>query len=147
MSVRSQRRIAAKIMKVGESRVWMDPEDIDAISSAITRTEIRKLIHEGAIRPLPESGTSRGRTRALKSKKHAGRRTGSGSRKGARISRKTAWMLRIRAIRERLRELRDKRMIQSQTYRKLLLMAKGGSFRSSSHLDEYIEAHKLAKRR
>lgn len=147
MSVRSQRRMAAKIMKVGESRVWMDPEDVDAISSAITRGEIRKLIHEGAIRPLPEAGTSRGRTRALKSKKHAGRRTGSGSRKGARIPRKTAWMLRIRAIRGRLRELRDKRMIQSQTFRKLLLMAKGGSFRSSSHLDEYIEAHKLARRR
>lgn len=147
MSIRSQRRMAAEILKVGESRVWMDPEDTDAISSAITRTEIRKLIHEGAIRPLPKTGISRGRARTLKSKKKAGRRAGVGSRKGVRIARKTAWMLRIRAIRERLRELRDKRMIQSGTYRKLLLMAKGGSFRSSSHLDEYIEAHKLARRR
>lgn len=135
-------------MKVGEKRVWLDPEDIDAISSAITRKEIRKLIHEGAIRSIPETGTSRGRTRALKSKKNAGRRTGPGSRKGTRIARKTAWILRIRAIRDRLRELRDKRLlVRTQTYRKLLLMAKGGSFRSSSHLDEYIEAHKLARRR
>ena len=147
MSVRSQRRIAADILKVGENRVWLDPEDIEAITSAITRTEIRKLIHEGAIRPLPETGTSRGRTRTLKSKKRAGRRAGSGSRKGAGISRKTEWILRIRSIRDRLRELRDKRMIPTQTYRKLFLMAKGGSFRSSSHLDEYIEAHKLARRR
>ncbi len=147
MSVRSQRRIAAEILKVGENRIWLDPEDIDAISSAITRTEIRKLIHEGAIRPLPKAGTSRGRTRRLKAKKRTGRRTGSGSRKGAGVSQKTAWMNRIRSIRERLRELRDKRMIPTGTYRKLLLMAKGGSFRSSSHLDEYIEAHKLARRR
>lgn len=147
MSVRSQRRIAAEILKVGESRVWLDPEDIDAISSAITRTEIRKLIHEGAIRRVPETGISRGRTRALKSKKRVGRRTGPGSRKGARIARKTKWILRIRAIRDRLRELRDKRMIPTGTYRKLFLMAKGGSFRSASHLDEYIEAHKLARRR
>jgi ribosomal protein L19E len=38
-------------------------------------------------------------------------------------------------------------MIQTQTYRKLFLMAKGGSFRNASHLDEYIEAHKLARKR
>jgi large subunit ribosomal protein L19e len=147
MSVRAQRRIAAEIMKIGENRVWLDPEDIDAISSAITRTEIRKLIHEGAIRAMPETGSSRGRTRRLRSKKAAGRRMGPGSRKGSSVSRKTVWMHRIRAIRERLRDLRDKRMIPTGTYRKLLLMAKGGSFRSSSHLGEYIEAHKLARRR
>ena len=147
MSARSQRRIAASILKVGENKIWLDPEDMDAISSAITRTEIRKLIHEGAIRSLPEKGSSRGRTRTVKSKKRAGRRSGPGSRKGVSMPRKAAWVLRIRAIRNRLRELRDKHMIQTQTYRKLFLMAKGGSFRSASHLDEYIEAHKLARKR
>jgi large subunit ribosomal protein L19e len=147
MSVRSQRRIAASILKVGENRIWLDPEDTDSISSAITRTEIRKLIHEGAIRTLPEQSSSRGRARAVKSKKRAGRRSGPGSRKGVTLSRKTAWVLRIRAIRDRLRELRDKHMIQTQTYRKLFLMSKGGSFRSAAHLDEYIEAHKLARKR
>jgi len=147
MSAKAQRRIAAEIMKIGENKVWLDPEDIDAISSAITRTEIRKLIHEGAIRALPSTGTSRGRTRRLRSKKAAGRRSGPGSRRGSHLARKRAWTLRIRAIRERLRELRDKRMVSTGTYRRLLLMAKGGSFRSSSHLDEYIEARKLARRR
>lgn len=147
MSVISQRRIAASILKVGQNRIWLDPEDMDAISSAITRTEIRKLIHEGAIRTLPERGSSKGRARTVKSKKRAGRRSGPGSRKGASLPRKTAWMLRIRAIRNRLRELRDKRMIQTETYRRLFLMAKGGSFRSASHLDEYIEARKLARKR
>ena len=147
MSVISQRRIAASILKVGQNRIWLDPEDMDAITSAITRTEIRKLIHEGAIRTLPERGSSKGRARTVKSKKRAGRRSGPGSRKGASLPRKTAWMLRIRAIRNRLRELRDKRMIQTETYRRLFLMAKGGSFRSASHLDEYIEARKLARKR
>ena len=147
MSVISQRRIAASILKVGQNRIWLDPEDMDAITSAITRTEIRKLIHEGAIRTLPERGSSKGRARIVKSKKRAGRRSGPGSRKGASLPRKTAWILRIRAIRNRLRELRDKRMIQTETYRRLFLMAKGGSFRSASHLDEYIEARKLARKR
>jgi large subunit ribosomal protein L19e len=147
MTAISQRRIAASILKVGQNRIWLDPEDMDAISSAITRTEIRKLIHEGAIRTLPERGSSKGRARTVKSKKRAGRRSGAGSRKGATLPRKTAWILRIRAIRNRLRELRDKRMIQTETYRRLFLMAKGGSFRSASHLDEYIEARKLARKR
>jgi large subunit ribosomal protein L19e len=147
MSGKSQRRIAATILKVGKNKIWLDPEDMDAISSAITRTEIRKLIHEGAIRAYPEVGTSKGRARTVKLKKRAGRRRGAGSRKGASFPRKTAWMLRIRAIRNRLRELRDKHMIQTQTYRKLFLMAKGGTFRSASHLDEYVEAHKLARKR
>jgi large subunit ribosomal protein L19e len=147
MSARSQRRIAASILKVGKNRIWLDPEDMDSISSAITRTEIRKLIHEGAIRTLPEQGGSTGRARTAKSKKRAGRRSGPGSRKGATLSGKDAWILRIRAIRNRLRELRDKHVIQTQTYRKLFLMSKGGSFRSAAHLDEYIEAHKLARKR
>jgi ribosomal protein L19E len=32
-------------------------------------------------------------------------------------------------------------------YRKLSLMSKGGTFRSAAHLDEYIDTHKLARRR
>ncbi|MGD2065814.1 MAG: 50S ribosomal protein L19e, partial [Candidatus Bathyarchaeota archaeon] len=46
MSLKSQRRLAAEIMKVGENRVWIDPERIDYVEAAITREEIKKLIHE-----------------------------------------------------------------------------------------------------
>ena len=41
-----QRRLAAQILKVGQNRVWIDPERIDDVDGAITREEIRKLIHE-----------------------------------------------------------------------------------------------------
>ena len=44
MSLVSQKRLAANILKVGTTRVWVDPEDTDRVSSAITREEIRKLI-------------------------------------------------------------------------------------------------------
>jgi len=40
MSVVSQKRLAAELLKVGKSRVWVDPEDTDRVSSAITRNEI-----------------------------------------------------------------------------------------------------------
>ncbi len=147
MSVVSQKRLAAELLKVGTTRVWVDPEDTDRVSSAITRNEIRKLIHEGSIRKLPESGTSRGRKRIRRQELLAGRHKGPGSTKGSVADSKRRWVVRIRSIRRRLRTLRDKRFITTQIYRKLSMMAKGGTFRSASHLDEYIETHKLARRR
>lgn len=148
MSLVSQKRLAADLLKVGTTRVWVDPEDIDRVSSAITREEIRKLIHEGSIKKLPKTGISRGRKRTRRKELRAGRHKGPGSIKGSVAGHgKRRWVVRIRSIRRRLRSLRDKRFITTQNYRKLTLMAKGGTFRSAAHLDEYIEAHKLARRR
>jgi len=147
MTLVSQKRLAADLLKVGTTRIWVDPEDTDRVSSAITRNEIRKLIHEGSIRRLPETGISRGRKRIRKQELQAGRHKGPGSIKGSVGNSKRRWVIRIRSIRRRLRALRDRRFVTTQVYRKLTLMAKGGTFRSAAHLDEYIEAHKLARRR
>jgi large subunit ribosomal protein L19e len=147
LSVVSQKRLAADLLKVGLSRVWVDPDDTDRVSSAITREEIRKLIHEGSIKKVPETGISRGRKRVRRKELLAGRHKGPGSSKGSVAHRKTKWIVRIRSIRNRLRTLRDKRFITTDVYRKLSLMAKGGTFRSAAHLDEYIETHKLSRRR
>ena len=147
MSVVSQKRLAADLLKVGLSRVWVDPDDTDRVSSAITREEIRKLIHEGSIKKLPQKGISRGRKRTRRKELLAGRHKGPGSIKGIVTRRKRRWILRIRSVRRRLRTLRDKRFITTDVYRKLSLMAKGGTFRGAAHLDEYIETHKLARRR
>lgn len=147
MSLMSQKRLAAEILKIGTSRVWVDPEDVDRVSSAITRNEIRKLIHEGTIRKLPKTGISRGRKRTRREELRAGRHKGSGSTKGSPGSGKRIWIVRVRSIRRRLRTLRDKRFITTSVYRKLSLMAKGGTFRSAAHLEEYIGTHKLARRR
>ena len=147
MSVLSQKRLAAEILKVGLGRVWVDPDDTDRVSSAITRGEIRKLIHEGSIKKVPQTGISRGRKRARRKELLAGRHKGSGSIKGSVTDRKRRWVLRIRSVRNRLRMLRDKRFITTDVYRKLSLMAKGGTFRGAAHLDEYIDTHKLARRR
>lgn len=147
MTLVSQKRLAAEILKVGTTRVWVDPEDTDRVSSAITRNEIRKLIHEGSIKKLPETSISRGRKRVRKQELLAGRHKGPGSTKGSVADSKRRWVIRIRSIRRRLRTLRDKRFITTQIYRKLSMMAKGGTFRSAAHLDEYIETHKLTRRR
>jgi large subunit ribosomal protein L19e len=148
--LKSQRRLAAQILKVGKNRVWMNPENIDDVDTAITRDEIRKLIHEGVIKPLPNRGVSRGRARTVHAEKKKGKRSGPGSRTGsphARISRKEAWITKIRALRKKLRELKTGRIITESNYRKLYKMAKSGRFASVSDLVRYLKAHELWRKR
>ena len=146
MNLRNQRRLASNILNIGVYKVWIDPDEAEKVSTAITRDEVKRLIHERIIQKMPEEGTSRGRKRILHRKRSLGRRKGPGVRKGKPKPGET-WVERIRAIRRRLRHLRDTRLIEGKSYRKLILMAKGGSFRGARHLDEYIEAHQLARRR
>jgi len=149
VKLRSQRRLASEILKVGIHRVWIDPEYVDEVSMAVRREDIRRLIKDGIIRALPEKGTSTSRAKKLHEQKKKGRRRGHGSRKGrktARMPRKESWMNRIRAIRRKLRELRDKRIINRRVYRMLYMKAKGGTFGSIRHLLHYIEEHDLARK-
>lgn len=146
----SQRRLAAKILKIGENRVWIDPERIDDVDAAITREEIRKLIHEKVITSLPVKGVSRSRAKTIIEKKRKGRRQGSGSKTGspqAKITKKEAWITRIRALRKRLRELKSSRIITESTYRKIYLVAGSGKFESIADLDRYLKTNDLWRNR
>lgn len=148
--LKSQRRLAAQILKIGQNRVWIDPERIEDAEGAITRDEVRKLVHEGTIRSRPEKGISRGRGRILHLKKKRGRRSGAGSRTGsphARISQKEAWMSKIRALRNKLRLLKAKKVIPEGEYGKLYRMAGSGRFESVADLERYLKAHELWRKR
>jgi large subunit ribosomal protein L19e len=142
--------MAAEILKVGENRVWIDPDRADDVELAISREEIRRLIRDRAIKKMPEKGISRARARLIHDKKVEGKRKGQGSRggaEGARTPTKEAWMKRVRAQRKKLRELRDNHSITEANYRQLYIMAKSGSFRSVADLDRYMEAHGLRRRK
>ena len=150
MSLKSQRRLAAEILKVGESRVWIDPDRMDYVESAITREEIRKLIHEKVVKVLPERGVSRARAKVLAEKRKKGLRRGPGGKSGSarsKISKKKAWMNRIRPLRKRLSEFKNSRAITVSTYRKLYDMSESGVFESKSDLERYIRTHDLWRRR
>ncbi|UJG42424.1 MAG: 50S ribosomal protein L19e [Candidatus Heimdallarchaeum endolithica] len=148
--VKSQRRIAAKILKVGKNRVKIDPDSLQDLSLAITREDIRGHIDTGDIKKRKVKGVSRGRARANAAKKRKGQRKGPGSREGpkySRLPRKTRWINHIRAQRKYLAKLRNEGYIEKSVYRKLYLQAKGGLFRSVRYLRTYIEEHGLAKKR
>ena len=146
----SQRRLAAQILKVGQNRVWINPERMDDVEGAITREEIKKLIHEKVITSSPEKGVSRARAKTIQEKKRKGRRKGPGSSTGsghAKISRKEVWMSKIRSLRKRLRELKASRVITEKTYSQYYRMAGSGRFESVADLERYLKAHDLWRKR
>ncbi len=149
MDLSIQKRLAAEVLGVGESRIWIDPTRIEDVEGAVTKEEIRKLIKEGVIRVKPIKGNSRARWRERHEKRKKGRRRGPGKRKGAktaRLSKKEAWMNTIRKIRRYLRYLRDHGVIDRRTYRRLYMLAKGGTFRSLSSLKTYMKEQGLLKK-
>jgi len=130
-----QRKLAADILKVGQTRVVMDTEHLEEIKNAITRSDIRKMINHGWIKVKP------GKIKMpdlypKKRKKGPGKRKGS---HGAKITKKRMWINTIRPLRRMLKELRDKKTIDSRTYRKTYMLIKSGAFRSRSHLKLYLK--------
>lgn len=137
--LRNQKRMAAQVLGIGESRVWIDPLHADDVASAVTRQDIRGLVDKGYIVKEQAKGISRGRARALAISKSKGKRKGPGSREGsstsfARNPRKQRWMRTIRPLRQTLQLLRDEELIDTPTYRLYYRRAKGGVFRSRPHL-------------
>ena len=145
-----QRRLAARILKIGQNRVWINPERMDDVEGAITREEVRKLIHEKIIDSLPEKGVSRSRAKIIREKKRKGRRSGPGSITGAgyaKVTKKDAWMLKIRSLRRKLRELKASRIIAETTYSQYYRMAGSGRFQSIAELERNLKANDLWRKR
>jgi len=145
VDLRLVRRLAAEVLGVGESRIWIDPSRIDDAAAAISRDDVRRLIKEGVISVRPESTPSRGRARLRALKKRQGRGRGPGSRKGPRYDEKRLWILRVRAQRKLLKELKEKGLIDAKTFREVYRLVKGGMFRSRAHLKLYLREHNLIK--
>ncbi len=139
--LKNQRRMAAEVMDVGKNRVHIDPEETEQVEEAITRQDIRNLVESGAITKKKVKGTSRGRARKNRKQKAKGRQTGHGSRKGKKTARKGSkkkWMEQIRAIRKRLKEMKEEGEVTNNEYWDLYDMAKGGFFRDTKHLENHV---------
>lgn len=141
----TQKRIAAAILKCGVNRVWLNPERLSDIEAAISRSEIRDLIGEAVIKAGVVKGHSRGRARIREAKRSYGHKKGYGRRKGsagARTPSKRQWIMKIRAIRSSLREMREDGTVDRRTYRTLYRRAAGGQFRSRAHMKSHVDMMK-----
>jgi len=149
MGIVSVRKMAAEIMKCGESRVRIELSK--ETEEALTREDVKSLIRTGLVWKVPKKGTSRAFAKVRQKQKKKGRRTKGGSRKGTYRARtgpkKREWIRSIRALRRLLKELKENGQIEPRTYTRFYPRLKGGEFRSRKHLLTYLDEHDLLKKR
>ncbi len=145
-----QKRLAAQVLGCGPKRIRFDPAKLSEIKEAITTFDVTRLINKGTIYKVQAKGISTARSKKNKAQKRKGRQAGHGSRKGkssARLNPKTKWIMGVRAQRQLLKTLRDKKLIDAKAFKTLYLKVKGGFFRSTKHIKLYAQEQDMIKRK
>jgi large subunit ribosomal protein L19e len=146
MKLKNQKRIAAQLLKVGKTSVRFDEERLSDIKEAITKADMRGLIRDKAVFSIPHGSSSKGRLRKRLAQKRKGRQKGMGRKKGkktSRLSKKLTWMIKTRLQRGFIRDLKNKELITTKTYREIYKKIKGNFFRSRNHIKLYLNENKL----
>ncbi|MBD3209325.1 50S ribosomal protein L19e [Candidatus Woesearchaeota archaeon] len=149
MKLDTQKKIAARVLNTSPKRVKIDQTRAEDLKEAITKTDIRGLIGDGAIKKTQKKGVSRARANKQLRQKSKGQRKGAGSRKGKQTThtpKKGTWMGRVRAQRAFLNELKARGTIDTSTYALLYRKAKGGFFRDKKHIKLYLEEQRLTRK-
>ncbi len=148
VNLKAKKRLVSRVVGVGVHRIKFDSDHLDDIADAITRDNIRSLITANTITIKPIVGTSRGRaqTKRIQRKKRGTKQGSKKGTKGARSPRKDAHMIKVRALRYRLKVAKDRKEITNPEFWQLYKMIGGNTIRNSAHQRSLIEEI-IAKRK
>jgi len=76
VSLKLQKRLAASVLKCGQRKIWLDPNEINEISLANSRRNVARLHKDGLIIKKPVVVHSRARVALRNEAKRKGRHTG-----------------------------------------------------------------------
>lgn len=141
VNLKAKKRLVSRVVGVGVHRIKFDSDHLDDIADAITRDNIRSLITANTIKIKPIVGTSRGRaqTKRIQKKKRGTTQGSKKGTKGARTKRKENYMIKVRALRYRLKIAKDRKEITNPEFWQLYKMIGGNIIRNSAHLRSLIE--------
>ncbi len=142
MDEKKARKVAARILKIGESKIWMDPAQIGRVGKAMTKEDLRALIKDGVLKKRHDQMQSRGRARILLAKKKKGRKRGKGKRTGTKKTRKEGkrqWIKNVRAQRRVLSEMKTAGTKLKKPAREIYLLIKGNYFRGKNYVKAMAE--------
>ena len=134
MTIQTVRRLAAEILDVGENKIRISPDGLKDAEGALTRSDVKGLIEKGIV--------SRVKSKGRASTKKMGRR-GHGHRRGAVISGKDAWMMKVRSQRKFLRQLISTGALKPESKRAVYDKVKSVIFRNKKAMLVYLKENKL----
>ncbi len=141
MSIKLTRRIAARVMNRGESKIRIKKDALEDAEKAITADDVRAMVKAGKIYALKEKHNVSLRSKVVRLKKMKGRRRGIGSRKGTAKARMSIdYKKKIRGQRRVLKRLKSEKVIDNPTFKRFYALVKGGTFANKASLINHIRS-------
>jgi large subunit ribosomal protein L19e len=135
MTIEFTKRIAAELLKRGESKVRINIMSLEKASKAMTREDVKRLIQDGGVYALKEKHNLSLSSKKLKLRRAKGRSRGQGRRKGSDKARQgRTWEKKVRSQRLFLKQLKLTGKIDKAAFRKYYMLIKGNSFADKASL-------------
>ena len=148
VNLRSKKLLVSRMYGVGLKRIKFDSDHLDDVADAITRENVRSLVTANTIKIKQITGTSRGRAQVKKIQKRK-RSVQQGSKKGrdgARVRKKTVYVIKVRSLRYRLKIAKDRKEITNKEFWDIYKKIGGNTVRNIAHLRALIEEIKTKRK-